>query len=82
MLEKKVIIGVAVAALGIIGTISYSWAAWTTETLIAVDKRTEVMDVKIDHLVQSVEELSERKFSLDKSWTNIIPSIQVTSEAN
>ena len=43
MLEKKVIIGVAVAALGIIGTISYSWAAWATETLIAVDKRTEVM---------------------------------------
>tara|TARA_B100000073_G_scaffold332207_1_gene322443 strand:- start:491 stop:655 length:165 start_codon:yes stop_codon:yes gene_type:complete len=51
-------------------------------TLVSVDKRTEVMDVKIDHLVQSVEELSERKFSLDKSWTNIIPSIQVTSEAN
>jgi len=55
---------------------------WMITTLITVDKRTEVMDVKIDHLVQSVEELSERKFSLDKSWTNIIPSIQVTSEAN
>ncbi len=55
---------------------------WMITTLITVDKRTEVMDVKIDHLVQSVEELSERKFSLDKSWTNIVPSIQVTSEAN
>ena len=55
---------------------------WMITTLVSVDKRTEVMDVKIDHLVQSVEELSERKFSLDKSWTNIIPSIQVTSEAN
>jgi len=38
------------------------------------------MDVKIDHLVQSVEALSERKLSLDKSWTNTVPSIQVTSE--
>ena len=55
---------------------------WMITTLITVDKRTEVMDVKIDHLVQSVEELSERKFSLDKSWTNVVPSIQVTSEAN
>ena len=55
---------------------------WMITTLISVDKRTEVMDVKIDHLVQSVEELTERKFSFDKSWTNIIPSIQVTSEAN
>lgn len=53
---------------------------WMITTLITVDKRTEVMDVKIDHLVQSVEELSERKFSLDKSWTNVVPSIQVTSE--
>ncbi len=55
---------------------------WMITTLITVDKRTEVMDVKIDHLVQSVEALSERKFSLDKSRTNIVPSIQVTSEAN
>ena len=55
---------------------------WMITTLVSVDKRTEVMDVKIDHLVQSVEELTERKFSFDKSWTNIIPSIQVTSEAN
>jgi len=55
---------------------------WMITTLVSVDKRTEVMDVKIDHLVQSVEELTERKFSFDKSWTNIIPSIQVTSETN
>ena len=41
---------------------------WMITTLVTVDKRTEVMDVKIDHLVQS--------------WTNIIPSIQVTSETN
>ena len=55
MLEKKVIIGVAVAALGIIGTISYSWAAWTTETLIAVDKRTEVMAAQIEFIKVEME---------------------------
>ena len=33
---------------------------WMITTLVSVDKRTEVMDVKIDHLVQSVEALSER----------------------
>jgi len=55
---------------------------WMITTLVSVDKRTEVIEVKIDHRVQSVEELSERKLSLDKSWTNIIPSIQVTSETN
>ena len=72
---KEVVLGVT--TMGVFGVLS-----WMAFTLITVDKRTEVMDVKIDHLVQSVEELSERKFSLDKSWTNIIPSIQVTSETN
>ena len=65
--------GLSLSSIGLI---------WMITTLVSVDKRTEVMDVKIDHLVQSVEELTERKFSFDKSWTNIIPSIQVTSEAN
>ena len=63
-------------------SLSSAGLIWMITTLVSVDKRTEVMDVKIDHLVQSVEELTERKFSFDKSWTNIIPSIQVTSEAN
>ena len=30
-----------------IGAISYSWAAWTTETLISVDKKTEVIATEI-----------------------------------
>ena len=55
MLEKKAIIAVTVAALGIIGTISYSWAAWATETLIAVDKRTEVMAAQIDFIKVEME---------------------------
>jgi hypothetical protein len=53
---------------------------WMITTLVSVDKRTEVMDVKIDHLVQTVESLTERQFSYDKSWTNILPSIQASSE--
>ena len=55
MLEKKAIIAVTVAALGIIGTISYSWAAWATETLIAVDKRTEVMAAQIEFIKVEME---------------------------
>ena len=55
MLEKKAIIAVTVAAIGIIGTISYSWAAWATETLIAVDKRTEVMAAQIDFIKVEME---------------------------
>ena len=55
MLENKVIIGITVAALGIIGTISYSWAAWATETLIAVDKRTEVMAAQIEFIKVEME---------------------------
>ena len=39
-------------------------------TLITVDKRTEVMDVKMDHVVQAINALTERQAHLDKSWTN------------
>ena len=55
MLEKQVIIGITVAALGIIGTVSYNWAAWATETLIAVDKRTEVMAAQIEFITIEME---------------------------
>ncbi len=33
-----------------IGAISYSWAAWTTETLISVDKKTEVIATEISYI--------------------------------
>ena len=55
MLEKQIIIGVAIAAQGIIGTVSYNWAAWATETLIAVDKRTEVMATQIEFITIEME---------------------------
>ena len=33
-----------------IGAISYSWAAWTTETLISVDKKAEVIASEISYI--------------------------------
>ena len=74
MLEKKAIIAVTVAALGIIGTISYSWAAWATETLIAVDKRTEVMAAQIEFIKVEMErtygnvQKSNEKASYQARW--------------
>ena len=49
-------------------------------TLVSVDKRTEVMDVKIDHLVVAIEGLTERQAFLDKSWTDVFSSIKVTAK--
>ena len=55
---------------------------WMVSTLITVDKRTEVMNVKIDHLVQAVTTLTERQASLDKSWTNTFSNYQAAREDN
>lgn len=52
---------------------------WMISTLVTVDKRTEVMHVKLDHLVQAVEKLTERQASFDKSWSNVVPSIQASA---
>ena len=38
-------------------TLGSAGLVWMISTLITVDKRTEVMDVKIDHLVQVGREL-------------------------
>ena len=43
--------------IGVIGAITYSWASWTTETLIAVDKRTEVMAAQIEIIKTELERL-------------------------
>ncbi len=51
---------------------------WMVSTLIAVDKRTEVMNVKMDHLVQAVTTLTERQARLDKSWTNTFSNFQAS----
>ena len=38
-----------------IGAISYSWASWTTETLISVDKKTEVIATEISYIKKYME---------------------------
>ena len=55
MLDKKIVMGVATTAIGIIGAVSYNWATWTTKTLIAVDKRTEVMAAQIEFIKLGME---------------------------
>ena len=64
--------------LGAVVTLGTGGVAWMVSTLISVDKITEVMDVKIDHLVDAVEDIKERQFSFDKQGTNLIPSIQAS----
>lgn len=69
---KPYLLVVFTAAVGLAST----GLVWMISTLVAVDKRTEVMDNKIDHLVQAVEQMAERQAAYDKPWTNVIPNIQ------
>jgi hypothetical protein len=55
---------------------------WMVSTLIAVDKRTEVINVKLDHLVEAVDELTTRKARYDRPWTDAFPNIQAAREVN
>ena len=57
MLDKKVTMAIVTTVVGIVGAVSYNWASWTTETLIAVDKRTEVMAVQIEAIKLELERL-------------------------
>lgn len=57
MLDNKITLAVVTTVIGIIGAVSYSWASWTTETLIAVDKRTEVMASQIESIKLELERL-------------------------
>ena len=54
MFSKQITITVITLFVGGIGTIAYQWASWTTQTLIVVDKRTEVMAVKIENIVEKI----------------------------
>lgn len=63
-------------------TLGSAGLVWMISTLISVDKRTEVMHVKIDHLVQSVEQLTERQASYDQSWTNALSNLQASRKDN
>ena len=75
--------------MGMAGTLITAGILWMVSTLVIVDKRTEVMDVKMDHLVQIVEnlsnnvdELSTQKVNYDQPWTNVFPSIQASGRKN
>ena len=54
---KQIGISVVVLSIGGIGTVFYTWGAWTTQTLIKVDKRTEVMEVKLSAIAEHLEEI-------------------------
>ena len=57
MLNKQITIALVTTVFGVIGAISYNWASWTTETLIAVDKRTEVMATQIEFIKLEMERM-------------------------
>ena len=54
---KQVGVSVVVLSIGGVGTIFYTWGSWTTETLIKVDKRTEVMELKLSNIAERLEEI-------------------------
>ncbi len=54
---KQIGISAVVLSIGGVGTIFYTWGSWTTETLIKVDKRTEVMEVKLSAIAERLEEI-------------------------
>ena len=55
MLNKQVTIALITAFIIGVGGVGYSWADWVTKTLIAVDKRTEVMALQIDYIKTEME---------------------------
>ena len=69
---------VQLLAIGTFLTLASAGLVWMVSTLISVDKRTEVMNVKMDHLVQAVTTLTERQANLDKSWTNTFSNFQAS----
>ena len=55
VLNKQVTIALATAFIIGVGGVGYSWADWVTKTLIAVDKRTEVMASQISFIKEHME---------------------------
>ena len=55
VLNKQVTITVVAAFIIGVGGVGYSGADWVTKTLIAVDKRTEVMASQIDFMKTQME---------------------------
>lgn len=57
MLDRNVILTVCGALISVIVIVAYTWANWVTGTLITVEKRTEIMSVKIDYISDSLDKL-------------------------
>ena len=55
MLNKQVTVTLVTTFIIGVGGVGYSWADWVTKTLIAVDKRTEVMASQIDFMKTQME---------------------------
>ena len=55
MLSRQVTVTLVTAFILGVGGVGYSWADWVTKTLIAVDKRTEVMASQIDYIKTEME---------------------------
>ena len=53
--NRQVTITLLTAFIIGVGGVGYSWADWVTKTLIAVDKRTEVMASQIDFMKTQME---------------------------
>ena len=53
-IDKNVTYAIIGVLICTIGYISYNWMSWATETLITVDKRTEVMSVQIGYIVDGM----------------------------
>ena len=68
--------------LGTVLTLCSAGLVWMVSTLVTVDKRTEVMDVKMDHLVQAIDRLTERQVALDKSWTDTVSNLQTSGRVD
>ena len=55
LLDKQItIVLITSFVIGVAGVV-YSWASWATKTLVAVDKRTEVMAVQIEYIKSEME---------------------------
>ena len=68
MKHPIVILALTVLISGI-GAVSYSWASWTTKTLMSVDKRTAVM----------ASEISTIKNHMVRDYGNLKKSDEATS---
>ena len=54
-MNRQVTITLVTAFVIGVGGVGYSWADWVTKTLIAVDKRTEVMASQIQYIKTEME---------------------------